>query len=107
MNPTSENITSVAPLIHDVALSIAQRKSVGSCTSHPIEKHVTYDKLLSSYKVFVAQLDNIEIPNTVQDALKDPKWKKAVDEEVKVLESEGICTLTTLSPGKGSVGRQC
>lgn len=31
----------------------------------------------------------IQIPNTIQDALKDLKWKMDVDEEIKALESNG------------------
>lgn len=29
-----------------------------------------------SYQAFVPQLDRIQIPQTIQDAVKDPKWKK-------------------------------
>lgn len=31
----------------------------------------------------MTQLDSIQIPQTIHDALKDTTWKKAVDEEIR------------------------
>lgn len=78
LNPTSENITPLAPLIDDATLLIAYRKGVRSCTSHPIEKYAAYGKFLSSYQVL----------RTIQDALKDLEWKKFVNEEINSLEKK-------------------
>ena len=46
----------------------------------------------------------MEIPNTVQDALKVPKWKKVVFEEMKALEKNGKWELIDLPRGKTIVG---
>ena len=46
----------------------------------------------------------MEIPNTVQDALKVPKWKKVVFKEMKALEKNGTWELIDLPRGKTIVG---
>jgi hypothetical protein len=45
----------------------------------------------------------MEIRNTVQDALKVPKWKEAVFEEMKALEKNGTWELVDLPRGKTTV----
>ena len=37
-------------------------------------------------KSFVNQLSTISIPNSVQEALADPRWKAAMNEEIKFLQ---------------------
>lgn len=49
-------------------------------------------------------LDKIQIPRTVHDALKVPEWRAATLEEFHALEKNGTWTLTTLPPGKQTVG---
>ena len=45
-----------------------------------------YTKRFSkSYESFVNQISAVSIPNKVQDALGDPKWRKAMEEEMKPL----------------------
>ena len=39
----------VSPTIDDLDLPIAHRKSVRTCTNHPIEKYVAYGKLTPMY----------------------------------------------------------
>ena len=46
----------------------------------------------------------MEIPNTVQDALKVPEWKEAVFEVMKALEKNGTWELVDLPRGKTTVG---
>ena len=42
-------------------------------------------RLSESNKSFVNQLSTIAIPNSVQEALVDPRWKAAMNEEMKSL----------------------
>ncbi|RVW82435.1 putative mitochondrial protein [Vitis vinifera] len=44
------------------------------------------------------------VPNTIQEAFKISKWKKAVQDEIDALEKNGTWTITDLSVGKRSVG---
>ncbi|KAL5546962.1 hypothetical protein UlMin_006649 [Ulmus minor] len=94
----------LVPFVDDYDLPIAQRKGVPKCPYHPIENHVAYGKLLSSYKAFVSNLDNVQIPKTVQEALKVPAWKQVVEEEIWALESNGMWILIELPHGKKPVG---
>lgn len=94
----------VEPIIDDFDLPIAQRKGVRSCTKHPIERYVAYGKLHPSYRSFVANLDQTQIPNSIHEALKIPSWNVAVKEEIKALESNGTWTITELPKGKRPVG---
>ena len=49
---------------------------------------MSYKNLLSSYHTFVSQLSSVDIPKFIQEALKVPKWKKAVLEEMEALEKK-------------------
>lgn len=73
-------------------IPIAVRKSSRSCTSHPLcqtSKFVSYRNLSSFFfffSAFTSQLSRVEIPKTVQAALKVPKWKEDVLEEMRAPE---------------------
>ncbi|XP_039036624.1 uncharacterized protein LOC120173578 [Hibiscus syriacus] len=51
-----------------------------------------------------ASVDSITIPDTVEEALKDPKWKKAVEEELKALENNNTWIIVDLPKDKKPVG---
>ena len=104
LNHNDMDSQSLMPVVDDSSLPIAQRKGVRGCTSHPIERYVAYGNLLPSYRAFVSQIDNVQIPNSIQEALKDQAWKRAVEEEIRALESNGTWTLTKLPQGKSPVG---
>ena len=74
------------PFIDDSDLPIAKRKGVRACTNHPIGKYVAYGKLQPAYRAFISALDSAQIPNSIQEALKDPAWKQAVEEEIRALK---------------------
>ena len=46
----------------------------------------------------------MEIPNTIQDALKVPEWKDVVFEEMKTLEKNSTWELVNLPRRKTIVG---
>ncbi|KAL5545752.1 hypothetical protein UlMin_005439 [Ulmus minor] len=50
--------------------------------SHYVSNH----RLSESNKSFVNQLSIVSIPNSVQEALADKRWKAAMDEEMKSLQ---------------------
>ena len=47
--------------------------------SHYVSNH----RLFESNKSFVNQLCTVSIPNSVPEALADPRWKAAMNEEMK------------------------
>ncbi|RVX14302.1 Retrovirus-related Pol polyprotein from transposon TNT 1-94 [Vitis vinifera] len=92
------------PSIDDSTLPIALRKGIRRCTDHPIGNYVTYEGLSPSYRAFATSLDDTQVPNTIQEALKISEWKKAVQDEIDALEKNGTWTITDLPVGKRPVG---
>ena len=52
---------------------------------YPMSNYVSNHRLSESNKSFVNQLSTVAIPNSVQEALADPRWKVAMNEEIKSL----------------------
>ncbi|RVW30661.1 Retrovirus-related Pol polyprotein from transposon RE1 [Vitis vinifera] len=71
-------------------MPIAWRKGVRSCTQHPIGNFISYDKLSPTFRAFTSSITEIQVPQNIQEAFKYPKWKAAVNEEVRALEKNGI-----------------
>ncbi|RVW42615.1 Retrovirus-related Pol polyprotein from transposon TNT 1-94 [Vitis vinifera] len=53
---------------------------------YPMSNYVSNHRLFESNKSFVNQLSTVAIPNSVQEALADPRWKAAMNEEMKSLQ---------------------
>ena len=53
---------------------------------------------------FVNQLSVVSIPNSVQEALKDPRWRKAMNEEMKALKKNSTWEVVDLPEGKIPIG---
>ncbi|RVX15883.1 Retrovirus-related Pol polyprotein from transposon TNT 1-94 [Vitis vinifera] len=85
-------------------MPIAWRKGVKSCTQHPIGNFISYDKLSPTFRAFTSSITEIQVPQNIQEAFKYPKWKAAVDEEVRALEKNGTWEITDLPRGKKPVG---
>ncbi|VVA36360.1 PREDICTED: Retrovirus-related Pol poly from transposon, partial [Prunus dulcis] len=49
-------------------------------------------------------LADIPVPNSVTEALEDPKWKKAMNEEMRALQKNGTWELVPLPHGKKTMG---
>jgi hypothetical protein len=101
---SSEPESGSNPEVDDSELPIAVRKGVRSCTQHLLSNYVSYENLSPVFHAFTSQLSCMEIPNTVQDALKVLEWKEAVFEEMKALEKNGTWELGDLPRGKKTVG---
>ncbi|KAM6551619.1 hypothetical protein CsatB_001427 [Cannabis sativa] len=101
---SNSNHDKVLQINDDLDLPIALRKGVRACTKHPIRNFVSYKALSPSYQAFVSIIDNILIPQTIQEALTDPRWKEAVENEISALMKNNTWTITILPPGKRSVG---
>ena len=78
---------------------IAFRKSVRSCTQHPIAMFVSYHRLNSSFKAFTTNFCNVNTPKTIQDALESLKWKEVVMEEMTALHKNQTWDFVGLSHG--------
>ena len=51
-------------------------------------------RLSQSYASFVSQLSSISIPSNIQEVLADPRWTKAMVDEMAALEKNNTCVLT-------------
>ncbi|TQD71560.1 hypothetical protein C1H46_042906, partial [Malus baccata] len=71
---------------------------------YPISNFVSSHRLSDSYISFANQLSSVSVPNKLQDALKDPKWKKAMIEEMEALRKNSTWELVALPEGKKPVG---
>ncbi|KAF3771579.1 Retrovirus-related Pol polyprotein from transposon TNT 1-94 [Nymphaea thermarum] len=85
-------------------LPIALRKGTRSCTSHPIQRHVSYAKLSKDYKCFITSLSKSVIPRCAEDAREDPKWLQAMTEEMEALAKNDTWEVVDISEGTHLVG---
>ncbi|RVW51536.1 Retrovirus-related Pol polyprotein from transposon TNT 1-94 [Vitis vinifera] len=71
---------------------------------YPMSNYVSTHRLSESNKSFVNQLSTVTIPNSVQEALADPRWKAAMNEEMKSLQKNETWELVECPLGKKPVG---
>ncbi|XP_040868452.1 uncharacterized protein [Glycine max] len=71
-------------------LLIALRKGKRSCAKYPISQFVSTKNLSLQHQSFISAIDSIRIPTSVQEALKDENWVRAVNEEMGALERNEI-----------------
>ncbi|RVW25420.1 Retrovirus-related Pol polyprotein from transposon RE1 [Vitis vinifera] len=71
---------------------------------YPMSNYVFTHRLSESNKSFVNQLSTVSIPNSVQEALADPRWKVAMNEEMKSLQKNETWELVECPLGKKPVG---
>ncbi|RVX08628.1 Retrovirus-related Pol polyprotein from transposon TNT 1-94 [Vitis vinifera] len=69
-----------------------------------MSNYVSNHRLSKSYKSFVNQLSTVAIPNSVQEVLTDPRWKAAMNEEMKSLQKNETWELLECPLGKKPVG---
>ena len=83
--PDSGNSTPILsiPTINDIDLPIAQCKRVRSCTHHPTSNFLSYQHISPVFRSFLSKLSSMPIPQTFLEALGDPKWKEAMQEEMR------------------------
>ena len=85
-------------------IPIALRKGVRTSTQYNISIFVFYNRLNPSFKVFTADLSSVSILNSIQEALKDKKWKEIVQEEIRALYKNGTWELVEHPSGKKVIG---
>lgn len=85
-------------------MSIAIRKGIRSCTKYPISNYLSYKNLSSSYRALSEKITAAEVPTSIHEALKIPKWKVAVMEEMQALKKNDTWEIVELPKGKYPVG---
>ena len=61
-------------------------------------------RLAGSHALVINQLSSISIPSSVQDAMADPKWTQAMNEELEALQKNSTWDLIHKPIGKKTVG---
>jgi len=69
-----------------------------------INNYVSSHRLSEPYALTINQLSQVSIPSNVQDALTDPRWKKAMNEKMKALQKNSTWELVALPKGKKLIG---
>lgn len=60
--------------------------------------------LSPSLSCSISTISSVSIPKTIQDALSDLGWQKAMELEMTASHQNGMCDLIPLPPGKYVVG---
>lgn len=97
-------MTSIHVPIDDSNVPIALRKGIRTYTQHPMFQIVSSHYLSTTFDSFGAQTSSVSISQTLRDALKDPKWKKFMIEEMRALQKNSTWELTRLPRGKKKAG---
>ena len=77
---------------------------LSSKVKYPMSHYVSNHRLSESNKSFVNQLSIVSIPNSVQEALADPRWKAAMNEKMKSFQKNETWELVDRPPRKKPVG---
>jgi hypothetical protein len=77
---------------------------ISSKVKYHVSHYVSNHNMSESNKSFANQLSVISIPNSVQDALADPKWKASMNEEMNSLQKNETWDLVDCPKGKKPVG---
>ncbi|CAL2225828.1 unnamed protein product [Prunus armeniaca] len=72
---------------------------------YPIANHVPLHRLSSSCASFVCQLSIVSISSNVREALKDPKWTQAMNDEMEALQKNSTWEMTILNKWKRTLER--
>ncbi|KAL6318435.1 hypothetical protein AAG906_041201 [Vitis piasezkii] len=73
-------------------------------SKYPIANHISTQKLSEPLKALVHKLSADGVPDTVSEAMNNPKWIQAIEEEMKALQKNDTWALVPLPEGKKTVG---
>ena len=96
-NPIFDESNETHVFAEDIAPRYPQRSNKGvpkkqyepdpkAKIKYPISNHVSFHRLSKSRAFTISQLSTVYIPSSVQDALMDLNWTKAMNEEMEALQ---------------------
>lgn len=77
---------------------------LSSKVKYLINHYMSTHRLSQKNQAFVSQLSSVSIPNNVQEALSDPRWKAAMNEEMASLQKNQTWELVERPKEKKPVG---
>ena len=75
-----------------------------SGTPYPIAHYATCDNFYVHHQSFLAAVTTGKEPKSYSEAVKDSRWRQAMQNEVDALENNGTWTVEDLPPGKKVIG---
>ncbi|KAL9225890.1 hypothetical protein vseg_001766 [Gypsophila vaccaria] len=75
-----------------------------SGTPYPIANYVNCTAFSVGHRAFLAAISVETEPTSFKEAVKNPKWRKAMEEEIEALEVNNTWTIEDLPPGKSAIG---
>nr|GEV37516.1 hypothetical protein [Tanacetum cinerariifolium] len=79
-------------------------QSRSSCTPYPIAHYVNCDKFLSCHRSFLEAIEKEQELATYYEAIKDKRWRSAMDSELEALEQNKTLMIEKLPPNKKALG---
>lgn len=71
---------------------------------YPVANYVSMKDLSEPLKKFANELSSHSVPSNVEEAIEDPRWVQAMNEEMEALNKNATWTLVPLPKGKKPVG---
>jgi len=70
---------------------------------YPLVHYITCNNFSTSHSAFLTTITKIVKPRHYKDAIKDPRWRQAMTEEIYALEDNQAWTIEDWPPGKKSI----
>ncbi|KAM2235080.1 hypothetical protein ACFXTI_013275 [Malus domestica] len=71
---------------------------------YPIANYVSCENLSPERQAWVNNMESIQVPTRVEEALKSREWVEAMDEEMKALQKNNTWEVVEFPKGKKPVG---
>ncbi|CAL8998283.1 unnamed protein product [Prunus brigantina] len=115
LSPTTQSPDDPSNEIHLQPYQLPVRKNRGipkiqyeadpkAKVKYPISNHVSTHRLSAPHAMLIKQLDSLSTPSSVEEALIDPNWKQAMNDEMQALQKNSTWELVPLPSGKRTVG---
>ncbi|CAL9006929.1 unnamed protein product [Prunus brigantina] len=111
LSPTTQSPDDPSNEIHLQPYQLPVRKNRGipkiqyeadpkAKVKYPISNHVSTHRLSAPHAMLIKQLDSLSTPSSVEEALMDPNWKQAMNDEMQALQKNSTWELVPLPSGK-------
>jgi hypothetical protein len=108
--PIRKSSTLVKPLsyLQDYHYNLISSSSLSLSSSsdvvHPIQNTLSYSHLFDSHKAFTLAISTPVEPHFYHEAVTSPQWCDAMSKELATLEANHTWVITSIPPGKHSIG---
>lgn len=67
---------------------------------YALNKYIGYQEVSSAHQAFIASISAVTKPSSYFQAMKDPRWITAMQEQIKALEDNKTWEIVFLPPNK-------